>query len=139
MSADNYYMLRRHPKGGFACVMGFMSDDAEPNADENSQQFETIEEAVVWYGQLEDGSFFAVAEYGLHIHSEVYKKPRRAVQVMSTADQRRARSAQKTASNQQLAVTARYLKEKGMSNVSIAKELNLSETSVRRLLQPKEK
>lgn len=29
MSADNYYVVKPHPEGGFTYVMGFASDDDE--------------------------------------------------------------------------------------------------------------
>ena len=91
MSSDNYYVIRNHPDGGFAAVMGFASDDggymwddeADDYAyDENGEQiedpnwepyrvdpkrhssFETVREAHDWASSQ-------YSEYGVRIHKEV--------------------------------------------------------------------
>lgn len=91
MSADNYYMIRNHPEGGYAAVMGFASDDGgylwddetdnyqfgldgEPIPDptwepcrvdpKRDRNFVTFREAYEWA----EGQY---AEYGVRIHSEV--------------------------------------------------------------------
>lgn len=64
MSADNFYLIRLHPKGGFAAVMGFASDDnQEPPAREDYQQFDTVRDAVNW-------ACGEYTEYGVSIHRE---------------------------------------------------------------------
>lgn len=69
MSADNYYLVRKHPLGGFTYVMGFASDvdedDVEilPEAEESDPQFETKEEAM-------RASSHHYAEYGHSYHWE---------------------------------------------------------------------
>lgn len=63
MSADNYYIIRKHPSGGFAAVMGFASDEIEPQARERHQQFETVEDAL--RHAMDD-----YAEYGAGVHEE---------------------------------------------------------------------
>jgi len=63
MSADNYYIIRKHPLGGFAAVMGFMSDDTEPTASELYPQYATVEDAL--HTAMAD-----YAEYGVSVHQE---------------------------------------------------------------------
>lgn len=63
MSSDNYYLIRNHPNGGFAVVMGFSSDSNAPSATEDSKQFETIDDAA-------DSVANEYSEYGIRIHSE---------------------------------------------------------------------
>jgi hypothetical protein len=69
MSADNYYVIRRHPAGGFAAVQGFASEDSEPRARMDHQQFKTIDEA-------EDMAHNEYTEYGVRIHPECMNTPR---------------------------------------------------------------
>lgn len=66
MSADNYYLIRKHPKGGYAAVMGFASDDATPGVRQSHQQFKTFEDAVLWASEQ-------YSEYGVSIHRELRK------------------------------------------------------------------
>lgn len=66
MSADNYYLVRKHPLGGFTAVMGFDSYDEDPIAHESDRQFDTVELAQL-YGYLE------YSEYGVRIHPECYE------------------------------------------------------------------
>ena len=65
MSADNYYVIRKHPDGGFAAVMGFSSDDETPVVrPQRHISFPTVEEAM-------DSVAHEYAEYGTYTHSEV--------------------------------------------------------------------
>ena len=65
MSADNYYLVRRHPDGGFVALMGFASDDEEPTVEpgRNYLVYGTADEALC--SVLDE-----YAEYGHSIHSE---------------------------------------------------------------------
>lgn len=69
MSADNFFVVRRHPKGGFALVMGFASDVDEageeraPEVDHGHHRYATIDEAVA------DG-LAEYSEYGVSVHPE---------------------------------------------------------------------
>jgi hypothetical protein len=63
VSSDNYYIIRKHPKGGFAAVMGFASDDTDPVARDSDRRFDSIESAFV-YGTHE------YSEYGVSLHPE---------------------------------------------------------------------
>lgn len=70
MSADNYYVVRIHPSGGFTYVMGFASDEED--------EFEIpVEEGRFGWGM----SFLSVkdafqaacedySEYGVSVHPE---------------------------------------------------------------------
>lgn len=81
MSADNFFVLRRHPKGGFAWVMGFASDgEAGAYTDpvrENAERFETVEAAVTDYnnGQEWREGYYPkyYCEYGMEISQECYE------------------------------------------------------------------
>ena len=66
MSADNYLLIRRHPKGGFAVLDGCASHDGVPTVQDGSIQFRTIQDAVDWTSSDEAGW----TEYGTHIHEE---------------------------------------------------------------------
>lgn len=69
MSADNFYIVRKHPLGGFAAVMGFASDTDEndeqimPEAEINDKQFDKWQDA--WNYALGEYS-----EYGYDVHPE---------------------------------------------------------------------
>ena len=63
MSADNYYVIRRHPHGGYAAVMGFASTAEEPKARPDHQSFSTLGAAL-------DFANSEYSEYGTSIHSE---------------------------------------------------------------------
>lgn len=63
MSADNYGLIRNHPKGGFAALMGFASCDGAPVAEESDPQFDTIDAALA---SIADDYF----EYGISVHAE---------------------------------------------------------------------
>lgn len=65
MSADNYYVVRLHPEGGYTYVMGFDSDP-EPNLEVRvgDPQYLTLEEAM-------DAVSKEYAEYGWYLHEEL--------------------------------------------------------------------
>lgn len=67
MSADNYYVVRKHPSGGFTYVQGFASDEDEvlvvhPNA----PQFRTWRDAL-------DAASREYSEYGAMVADECYE------------------------------------------------------------------
>lgn len=65
MSADNYYVIRKHPSGGFAAVMGFESDGREPEALASRHiPHPTVRAAL----DSVEGEW---TEYGTRIHTEV--------------------------------------------------------------------
>ena len=81
MSADNYYLLRKHPKGGFALVMGFASDDETPSVGEEQESFPTMEAALKefsdgqkWEDSGEGGWPPYYCEYGLTPHPECFEE-----------------------------------------------------------------
>lgn len=63
MSADNFWWVTVHPKGGFTYVMGFASDDEPPIVDESRDlpRFDLLDEA--WIAATRDGW----TEYGVSI------------------------------------------------------------------------
>lgn len=69
MSADNYFLIRKHPSGGFAAVMGFASDvddsgsEIEPVADTRHRAYPTVDEAI-------NSAIHEYAEYGISVHPE---------------------------------------------------------------------
>lgn len=69
MSADNFYIVRKHPFGGFAAVQGFASDVDEndeqiyPEVNVTDQQFKSIGEALNW-------AVIQYSEYGVDVHPE---------------------------------------------------------------------
>ena len=73
MSSDNFYVVRKHPFGGFAAVQGFASDVDDndeqimPEAQITDHKFNTISEALSWAG-------YQYAEYGVDIHPECEPK-----------------------------------------------------------------
>lgn len=81
MSADNFFVLRKHPLGGFAWVMGFASDEnnhayADP-VSEDAERFETIEAAVKDFNDNEDtwkDGYYPkyYNEYGMNISPECF-------------------------------------------------------------------
>lgn len=65
MSADNGYIIRKHPEGGFAAVMFFASDDGYPLVrPERHLSFPSVAAAIE---SVEDDW----TEYGIRLHSEV--------------------------------------------------------------------
>lgn len=73
MSADNFYIVRKHPFGGYAAVMGFASDVDDndnqiyPEANVVDQQFKSIGEALNW-------AVIQYSEYGVDVHPECESK-----------------------------------------------------------------
>ena len=73
MSADNFYIIRNHPKGGFAAVQGFASDTDDndeqiyPEVSVNDREFRTISEALEF-------AMNEYSEYGVDIHPECTSK-----------------------------------------------------------------
>ena len=69
MSADNFYIVRRHPDGGYAAVMGFASDLDEhgneviPEVSQRHPRFPTMFDALEWANN-------EYAEYGVSVHPE---------------------------------------------------------------------
>jgi hypothetical protein len=76
MSADNYYVVRKHPRGGFALVMGFMSDDhPDLSVEVDQESFPTVAAAIEEYDNGQDWDNVSgypkyYAEYGLSVHAE---------------------------------------------------------------------
>lgn len=81
MSADNYYMVRRHSDGGFALQMGFMSDeDPLPPVHSEYEAFPTVEAAIKAFsdGQVtKDGEIYPryYCEYGLKYATGIFDDP----------------------------------------------------------------
>jgi hypothetical protein len=75
MSADNYYMVRKHPLGGFTFVMGFASDvdvdsnEIIPEARESDPVFVTRDLAM-------EAALREDAEYGASFHPETCNEHR---------------------------------------------------------------
>jgi len=65
MSADNYYRICKHPKGGYAAVMGFASNDEYAEPTENHRQFDTIDAA------FEHAYRDPIIEYGIRVDREL--------------------------------------------------------------------
>jgi hypothetical protein len=66
VSADNFWLVRRHPRGGFSPVMGFASDDDVPEVHHRAPSFDSPEDALV--SVLDDW-----AEYGHSIDEECFR------------------------------------------------------------------
>lgn len=68
MSADNYLLIRKHPNGGYAVVMGFASDEYAPEVPLNHPSYPTLDAALIaaYHEEQEE-----VVEYGISIHHEV--------------------------------------------------------------------
>jgi len=65
MSADNYYVVRRHPSGGFTYVMGFASDEEDEDIPvrHHDPMYPTMNKAL-------DAAMADYSEYGVSIHPE---------------------------------------------------------------------
>lgn len=64
MSADNYYVVRLHPKGGFTYVMCFASDEnPDLTVSDRHPMFPDLWEAYA-------AASSEYAEYGVQIHDE---------------------------------------------------------------------
>lgn len=67
MSSDNYYVVRKHPKGGYGYVMEFASDDvSDSEVHPDSPQFPTIEAAS-------SRACLEYAEYGVVVDPACYE------------------------------------------------------------------
>ena len=88
MSADNFYTLRTHPKGGYCFVISFMSDECADSGHEefvvpdDHERFETMTEAMVAWNEGQEWDDAKPGhypkyynEYGLYIHPEVTEDP----------------------------------------------------------------
>ena len=64
MSADNYYLITRHPGGGYTALMGFASDNYPLIATMKDPQFPT--QKAAWEFANEDYS-----EYGIRIDPDL--------------------------------------------------------------------
>jgi hypothetical protein len=95
MSADNYYIIRKHPFGGFAAVMGFASDTDEddlqvmPDATELDMRFVTVTSAVSY-------ALGEYSEYGVSVHPECQSEEtevafREASRLLETANKELSR------------------------------------------------
>lgn len=65
MSADNYYVVRKHPKGGYTYVTGFLSDD-DPDLSVRSKH-PRYDSALEAYREASRG----YSEYGVRFHEEI--------------------------------------------------------------------
>lgn len=64
MSSDNYYVIRKHPDGGFAAVMGFASDDETPRVNRRRHaSYPTVDAAA-------ESVSDEYTEYGISVHHE---------------------------------------------------------------------
>jgi hypothetical protein len=64
VSADNYYRICRHPKGGFAAIMGFMSNGHTREANDKDHQFVTWQEAYNYASR-------DYTEYGISVDPDI--------------------------------------------------------------------
>lgn len=86
MSADNYYRVCKHPKGGFTAVMGFMSNNERPEPSEASPQFDDWQQAYAFADQ----DF--IIEYGIDVDPDCIddSSPTRMRQLENALEQIRA-------------------------------------------------
>lgn len=68
VSADNYYVIRKHPDGGYAAVMGFESDPQMPRARKGDKAYPTVDEALTY-------ACSQYSEYGVEVHPECEHVP----------------------------------------------------------------
>lgn len=68
MSADNFYLIRKHPVKGFSAVMGFASSDTDEGltVPKTAPSFATIDQAI-------ESVIDSYAEYGVQVHPECLK------------------------------------------------------------------
>lgn len=64
MSADNYYVIKLDANKKFVPVMGFESDDYEPDIRDRDPRFDTFDAAY----DYAEGDY---SEYGVRLSSEV--------------------------------------------------------------------
>lgn len=70
MSADNYYLIKKHPAGGYAALMGFMSDEREPEVrlgEMGHRPFPTLQDAM----EFADNEY---SEYGVRIDRSIIQE-----------------------------------------------------------------
>lgn len=68
MSADNYLLIRRHPRGGYAIVTGFASDQYARQARYGDAEYATLSSAVIAAQRIMDEEVY---EYGMQIEREI--------------------------------------------------------------------
>lgn len=73
MSADNYWLVRNHLKGGYAVLMGFASDDTIPAETATGPRFERLVDAITHATEQE-------SEYGVQVHPECFEQYAKAGQ-----------------------------------------------------------
>lgn len=72
MSADNYFLVRRHPAGGYALVQGFASDvdesgdEHDPDVETRDPQYATVDDAFA-------AGLREYSEYGVSVHPECFE------------------------------------------------------------------
>lgn len=75
MSMDNGYVIRKNSDNKFVLQMYFASCEEYPDIeDERALKFDTLEDAVQKYEELEDSAMehgYPLCEYGLSIHTRV--------------------------------------------------------------------
>jgi hypothetical protein len=66
VSIDIYYVIRRHPRpeGGYAAVMGFVSNSEDPRAQIWHRAWPTVETALQW------ARWVMSSEHGVTVHPE---------------------------------------------------------------------
>lgn len=67
MSADNFYLIRKHPAGGYSAVMGFASADDVREAYPTDIPYPTVDQAIL-------SVVNEYAEYGIQVHPECHDK-----------------------------------------------------------------
>lgn len=74
MSADNYYVIRKHPSGGYTAIMAFDSDVDEdgyqilPDALPGHPVFPDMDAAITF-------AETQWSEYGWYVHPECKRQP----------------------------------------------------------------
>ncbi|MGH7233916.1 MAG: hypothetical protein ACREF7_00520 [Candidatus Saccharimonadales bacterium] len=63
MSSDNFYLIRKHPAGGYTATMGFASSERKPRARKTDFAFKTVAEAVTY-------ALGEYTEYGVSVDPE---------------------------------------------------------------------
>lgn len=67
MSADNGYVLRKNKAGKYVVQHYFASAEEYPDVEVAERVFDTLEEAVLAYEQLEHEMYPYTSEYGLSV------------------------------------------------------------------------
>jgi hypothetical protein len=78
MSVGNYYVVRRHPEGGYFIAQGSVSDGDDRNGDKLFLDLE-VEDSYPRYKNLAEARSEATslyAEHGSHIHPECEAPPK---------------------------------------------------------------